>query len=284
MTRQHLGKATKLRRLVPCQCFPQKSVLQSSNMAKKSKRQTTKNQSFLDVRTALPVLARLLLTLLLPFVLTLVLGSSEGSNAPILGGIGVASWFLGLFWYGLPGMGLRGGRPLFAGIGFATLGWLAFLLLRFTFISLNLNAADSGRSFIYLLLFEAFAIQLWAFGLLFRTLAEWRSPLAAAIGSGFGFGAVAFVLFQEAYSSGMISLLYFMLWGAFYGIIRLRTGSLLGTALVQTLHSFTVWVALGPLPALTPTDRLPTVYLLAGLVYLVVIWRLWPKEKADYRV
>lgn len=252
-------------------------------MAKKS-RQKPANKRTPAIQTALPVTVRILLTLLLPFALTLILGSSEGSNAPILGGVGVASWFLGLFWYGLPEMGLRGGRPLFAGIGFATLGWLAFLLFRFTFISLNLNAADSGRSFIYLLLFEAFAVQLWAFGLLFRGLAEWRGPLTAAVGSGIGFGAVAFVLFQEAYSSDIISLLYFMVWGVFYGIIRLRTGSLLGTMIIQTLHSFTVWVALGPMPVLTPADRLPTVYLLAALVYLVVIWRLWPKEETDYRV
>jgi len=253
-------------------------------MAKKAKQKPSNNRSQLNIKTALPVTVRILLTLLLPFALTLILGSSEGSNAPILGGIGVASWFLGLFWYGLPGMGLRGGRPLFAGIGFATLGWLAFLLFRFSFISLNLNAADSGRSFIYLLLFEAFAVQLWAFGLLFRGLAEWRGPLTAAIGSGIGFGAVAFVLFQEVYRSDMISLLYFAVWGVFYGIIRLRTGSLLGTMLIQTMHSFTVWVALGPMPALTPADSLPTVYLLTGLVYLVVIWRLWPKDEADYRV
>lgn len=252
-------------------------------MAKKS-RQKPANKRTPAIQTALPVTVRILLTLLLPFALTLILGSSEGSNAPILGGVGVASWFLGLFWYGLPEMGLRGGRPLFAGIGFATLGWLAFLLFRFTFISLNLNAADSGRSFIYLLLFEAFAVQLWAFGLLFRGLAEWRGPLTAAVGSGIGFGAVAFVLFQEAYSSDIISLLYFMVWGVFYGIVRLRTGSLLGTMIIQTLHSFTVWVALGPMPVLTPADRLPTVYLLAALVYLVVIWRLWPKEETDYRV
>ncbi|MBK7893410.1 MAG: CPBP family intramembrane metalloprotease [Anaerolineaceae bacterium] len=253
-------------------------------MAKKSKQNRTHNQPKPTIRTALPLPVRILLTLLLPFALTLILGSSEGSNAPVLGGVGVASWFLGLFWYGLPGLGLRGGRPLFAGIGFATLGWLAFLLFRFTFISLNLGVAESGRSFVYLLLFEAFAVQLWAFGLLFRSLAEWRGGLTAAVGSGIAFGAVAFVLFQEVYASDLPSLVYFVAWGIFYGIIRLRTGSFLGAMLVQTLHSYTVWVALGPLPALTPPDRLPTVYLLAGLVYLVVIWRLWPKEEADYRI
>lgn len=253
-------------------------------MTKKSKQKSVQTADSLPSQTTLPAPLRILITLLIPLVLTLALGSEAGSNAPILGGVGVASWFLGLFWYRLPGMGLRGGRPLFAGIGFATLGWLAFLLFRFTFISLNLNAADSARSFVYLLLFEAFAVQLWAFGLLFRSLVEWRGGLTAAIGSGIAFGAVAFVLFQEAYASDVVSLLYFVVWGVFYGLIRLRTGSLLGAALVQTLHSFTVWVALGPLPALTPANRLATVYLLAGLVYTVVIWRLWPKEEADYRL
>lgn len=253
-------------------------------MAKKSKQRVHKQSSPLTTKTTLPVTVRLVLILLLPFALTLVLGGSEDSNAPILGGLGVISWFIGLFWLGLPGMGLRGGRPLFAGIGFATLGWLAFLFFRFSFISLNLNAADSGRSFVYLLLFEAFATQLWAFSLLFRTLAEWRGGLTAAVASGIAFGAVAFVLFQEAYDSNITSLLYFIVWGVFYGIIRLRTGSFLGTMLIQTLHSFTVWVALGPPPVLTAADRLPTVYLLTGLVYAVVIWRLWPKEEADYRL
>jgi hypothetical protein len=252
--------------------------------AKRTKQTQTNKQATLKGKTALPVTIRIVLTLLLPFVLTLLLSSGEGSNAPILGGIGVASWFLGLFWYGLPEMGLRGGRPLFAGIGFATLGWLAFLLFRFTFISLNLGVAESGRSFVYLLLFEAFAMQLWAFGLLFRSLAEWRGGLTAAMGSGIAFGAVAFILFQEVYVSDLPSFLYFMMWGVFYGIIRLRTGSFLGAMFIQTLHSFTVWVALGPLPLLTPADRLPTVYLLAGLVYLVVIWRLWPKQEEDYRI
>ncbi len=185
---------------------------------------------------------------------------------------------MGFFWVGLSGLGLRGGRPLFAGIGFATLGWLAFLLFRFSFISLNLNAADSPRTLCLPHLFEAFAAL--GFGLLFRTLAEWRGGLTAAVGSGIAFGAVAFVLFQEAFDSNIASLLYFIVWGVFYGIIRLRDGRFLGTLFIQTLHSFTVWVALGPPPVLTTAaDRLPTVYLLSGLVYLVVIWRLWPKEK-----
>lgn len=241
------------------------------------------NEHLLTARTSLPVPLRLLLTLLLPFVLTLLLGV-QGNNAPILGVLGVLSWFLGLFWYGLPAMGLRGGRPLFAGIGFATLGWLALLLFRFGFITLNLNATNSGSSFIFLLLFEAFAVQLWAFGLLFRGVAEWRGPLTAAIVSGIAFGVVAFILFQEAFNNDLISLFYFMVWGLFYGLIRLRTGSLLGSVIIQTLHSFTVWVALGPPPLLSGSDKLQTVYLLTAFVYAVVIWRLWPKEAADYRV
>ncbi|MCP4422013.1 MAG: CPBP family intramembrane metalloprotease [Chloroflexi bacterium] len=239
--------------------------------------------SFLIAKATLPVPVRIGLTLLLPFIVTLLL-DGQSNNAPILGTLGVISWFLGLFWYGLSQMGLRGGRPLFAGIGFATLGWLALLLFRFYFISLNLGTANSGRSFVFLLLFEAFAVQLWAFGLLFRGLAEWRGPLTAAIVSGISFGGVAFVLFQEAFSSDIVGLLYFLIWGAFYGIIRLRTGSLLGSVIIQTLHSFTVWVALGSPSQLSSASDLQTVYLLTGLVYLVVIWRLWPKEESDYRV
>ena len=96
---------------------------------------------------------RIMLTLLLPFALTLILGSNEGSNAPILGGIGVVSWFLGLFWYRLPGMGLRGGRPLFAGIGFGTLGWLAFLLFS---LQLYLPKPQRRRFRSQLYLFTAF--------------------------------------------------------------------------------------------------------------------------------
>jgi Type II CAAX prenyl endopeptidase Rce1-like len=252
-------------------------------MGNKSKQKIDEKDGLLTAKTSLPAPVRVGLTLLLPIILTLLLGD-RSNNAPILGILGVASWFLGLFWYGLPQMGLRGGRPLFAGIGFATLGWLALLLFRFSFISLNLNAVDSGRSFVFLLLFEAFAVQLWAFGLLFRGLAEWRGPLTAAIGSGISFGVVAFVLFQEAYSSDIVSLLYFVVWGAFYGIIRLRTGSLLGSVIIQTLHSFTVWVALGPPPPLSSVNKLQAAYLLTAFVYALVIWRLWPKEEADYRV
>jgi hypothetical protein len=250
-------------------------------MANKLKQKKNENETMLTAKTSLPAPVRLLLTLLLPFVLTLFL-EDRGNNALVLGSLGVVSWFFGLFWYGLSQMGLRGGRPLFAGIGFATVGWLALLLFRFYFIPLNLNAVDSGRSFVFLLLFEAFAVQLWTFGLLFRGMAEWRGPLMAAFGSGIAFGSVAFILFQEAVSSDIVSLLYFGVWGLFYGIIRLRTGSLLGSVVIQTLHSFTVWVALGPPPA--SDSKLQTVYLLTAFVYALLIWRLWPKEEADYRV
>lgn len=238
----------------------------------------------MEARTNLSPPIRTGLSLLLPLAGALLVSFLTGSNAPALGAMGVISWFLGLFWYGLPGLGLRGGRPLFAGIGFATLGWLAFLLFRFTFIRLNLDPTDSGRLFIYLLVFEAFAVQIWANGVLFRSLADWRGPLTAAAGSGILFGTAAFLFFQEVYVANLISLLYFMLWGFFFGIIRLRTGSFLGMVTVQTLHSFTAWVALGALPALTPLTSLLWVYGLSALTYVIVIWRLWPKEEADYRI
>ncbi|VAW41435.1 hypothetical protein MNBD_CHLOROFLEXI01-5160 [hydrothermal vent metagenome] len=117
---------------------------------------------------------------------------------------------------------------------------------------------------------------------MFRGLAEWRGPLTAAIGSGIAFGAVAFILFQETFNNDIVTLFYFGVWGLFYGMIRLRTGSLLGSVVIQTLHSFTVWVALGPPPS--SDSNLQTVYLLTALVYALLIWRLWPKEEADYRV
>ena len=82
----------------------------------------------------------------------------------------------------------------------------------------------------------------------------------------------------------MISgFLYFMLWGILYGVIRLRSGSLLGGVIVQTMQSFTGWIVL--IPVAQPADaQLRTLYLGAGLCYLIIIWRLWPKLEDDYRV
>jgi hypothetical protein len=246
----------------------------------------------------LPPVIQAAVALLLPPVLALTVGLllSEGAAsetaasvssvqavlAPVLAVVGGTSWLLGLFWYGLKNLGLRGGRPLFSGIAFASLGWLALLPLRFYFV--RLEAFGSGFDvFFYLLLFEAFAVQLWLFGLLFRAVALWRGPLTAAISSGLLFGAVAVTLFQEATSSGLVSLAYFGLWGIFYGIIRLRTGSLLGMVLVQATQSFTTWTVLLPPTPPDPT-QVQWLHLATSLALLVFIWRLWPQEVGDYRV
>jgi membrane protease YdiL (CAAX protease family) len=200
----------------------------------------------------------------------------------LFGPIGIISWFLGLRWYGLPGLGLRGKRPLFSGIGFAVLGWFAFLIFRLFVTSRGLGTGF--QDFVFLLLFEAFCVQLWLFGLVFHSLADWRGPLTAAIASGIVFGAVALLLFQNSYIAGVSSLVYFPLWGIFYGIIRLRTGSILGTVIVQAMQSFTGWVVLLPVLPRPDITELQTLYLGTGAAYLVLIWRLWPKQEDDYRV
>ena len=210
--------------------------------------------------------------------------SDQSALAILFTGLGLVSWFLGLRWYGLSGMGLRSHRALYAGIGFAALGWLTFLILRFYFVHIiGFGPANSTRSFIFLLLFEAFAVQIWLFGLLFRALADWRGAMTAAIGSGIIFGTVAYLLFQESFTSSIISFVYFVLWGILYGIIRLRTGSLIGIAVVQALHSFTAWVVMVPQSPVQSIE-LQSLYLAAGAAYLILLWRLWPKTKEDYRV
>ncbi len=202
----------------------------------------------------------------------------------MLAGVGISSLIIGVRWYGLPGMGLRGGRPLYAGIGFATLGWISFLVVRFLTVEISAyGSSNSGPVFIFLLLFEAFAVQLWTFGLVFHCVAEWRGPLTAAVFGGILFGAVASLLFLEPTTAAISSLLYFTLWGVFYGVIRLRTGSLLGSVIVQALQSWTVWILLAPVQSID-TDQLRNLYLISSLLYLIFIWRLWPKKADDYRV
>ena len=197
---------------------------------------------------------------------------------------GLIGWLLGLRWYGMDGMGLRGKRPLTSGIGFAFLGWLAFLALRFAFVRIvGFGPAGSTRAFAYLLLFEAFALQIWTFGLLFRAIADWKGPLTAAIGSGLVFGFIAAAFFQEAFVNTPFSTIYFLMWGILYGIIRLRTGSIIGVILVQALHSFSAWVV-NVSPSPPDASQLQTLYLTATIAYMIIIWRLWPKETADYRV
>ncbi len=210
--------------------------------------------------------------------------TDQSAIAILFAGLGLVSWFIGLRWYGLAGMGLRGKRPLYSSIGFATLGWVAFLLLRFFFVRiLGFGPPDSGRSFVFLLLFEAFAVQLWVFGLLFRALADWRGPMTAAIGSGIIFGAVAYLLFQESFSGSLVSFLQFVMWGVFLGIVRLRTGSILGSVVIQALQSFTAWTVMVP-EAPPLNSQLQTLYITVSVAYLILIWRLWPKVKEDYRI
>ena len=246
-----------------------------------------------QARTNLPVSIRVGLAILLPVFISLIVTGLTGNvsglgqatnSAPFLAGVGIVSWVLALFWYGLANVGMRGKRPLFAGIGFATLGWVTFLLFRAIFLPIDVQQGESARAFVYILLFQAFATQLWTFGVIFRSVAEWRGPLTGAFVSGVIFGGAAFVLFQESYLTDLFSLLYFILWGVFYGIIRLRTGSFLGVFIIQTMQSFTAWVVLGAYTPDTPASQLYLVYGLSGIAYLIFIWRLWPKVVSDYRV
>lgn len=258
---------------------------------------------------------RLLVSLIIPPAVGLLVGfvtgtlaapaATEQTNAaPLFAALGLISWFIGLRLYGLRGLGVRGGRPLFAGIGFAVLAWVAVLIGRFlpmlpqasfnesgqAVVEIILNvpvmaiqSAGAGRAFAYLLLFEAFAVQVWAFGLVFRAVADWRGGLTAAFAGGILFGAVGYALFRESFVPGLPALGYFLLWGIVYGMIRLRTGSILGPILVQALQSFTAWFVFQP-PADMATTGIQTVYGAAGLLLAVITWRLWPRRESDYRV
>ena len=115
-------------------------------------------------------------------------------------------------------------------------------------------------------------------------MADWRGALTAAVACGVVFGAVGFLLFQNVYTASLITLIYYTTWGVFYGIIRLRTGSLLGMVIIQALQTFTAWTALGSMPPDTAVTQLLWVYGLSAVVTAVFIWRLWPKIESDYRV
>ena len=243
---------------------------------------------------SLPALPRVILSLILPIAGALLFnliatgsarlgGNEQGEIVLQLAGAGLVSWLLGLIWYGLPGTGLRFGRPLFAGIGFAVLAWILFLVVRLTVENEAYGGSDTGRSFFYILIFEAFCVQLWTFGVFFRSVADWRGPLTAAVSSGILFGAIAFLFFQESFTNMPSSLLYFTIWGVLYGFIRLRTGSLLGTVIVQAMQSFTGWQVM--IPEDPPdTTQLRIFYLATSSLYAILIWRLWPKVEDDYRV
>jgi hypothetical protein len=233
-----------------------------------------------------------LLSLLVPLAAaTFLYNFAAGNNlnsrpalALFLGVLGAASWILGLRWYGLPGLGLRGGRPLFASIGFAVLAWLVLFLARLYFVdSRGLGSTGAAAEFFHLLVFEAFCTQLYAFGPFFRSVADWRGSLTAAIAGGLLFAFVGLFYFAEPHTLSAQALFYFATWGVLYGLIRLRTGSLLGSVLIQALQGFTVWFVL--LPPVTPDVYwLNWLHVVAGGLFIIIIWRLWPKTEEDYRV
>ena len=262
--------------------------------------ETARNRAVVVI--VLPLLAALLIGVITGSLFTPA--TVAGNAAPIFAALGITGWFAGLRLYGLRGMGLRGGRPLFAGIGFAVLAWVAVLIGRFLpmrplasidetgqgtieiplhILVMAYQSVGAGRAYFYLLVFEAFAVQLWTFGVVFRALAEWRGGLTAAVTSGILFGAVGYVFFRESFVPGLPTLIYFLSWGILYGIIRLRTGSILGPVIVQSLQSFTAWFVLEPPADMTQTG-IRTVYLAISVMFAIIIWRLWPRLESDYRI
>lgn len=254
-----------------------------------------------DQRRLPPPATRVFLSLAIPLLVAAIVasvaGALPGGPGPVdpteragasvlLASLGVTSLLLGLYWYGLPALGFRGHRPLYAGIGFATLGWVVLFAARLFLVSSNpevLVAPGFGSTFLYLFFFEALSLQLWTFGLFFRSMADWGGPLTAAISGGLLFGLVAYLFFEEALISSVTAILFFLLWGVFYGLIRLRTGGILGMVIIQAMQSLTTWHIL--LPQERPAiQELQNLYLAAGIFYLIFIWRLWPKEEEDYRV
>lgn len=214
-----------------------------------------------------------------------LLAQSRGTpvDGAFLAGLGIVSWLLGLRWYGMAGMGLRGGRPLFAGIGFAFLGWALFLIARLFVLIEFANLPDNlGQIFFYTLVLEAFCVQLWTFGTLYHGLVDWLGGIGGSIAAGVLFGAVGFLFFAESTGSPL-ALLYFVSWGLLYAFTRLRTGSLVGIVLVQAMHTLTAWSVLP-----TPVDVVPadfvSLYVLSSIFYLIIVWRLWPRQASDIRL
>jgi len=225
-------------------------------------------------------------TIIILVVINNLFGAVDNTLAQssmLLGGFGIISWFMGSAWYGAKGMGMRGGRPMFAGSGFAFMGWVALLVMRVAFSDIpGFTNGRLGSDFVYLLLFEAFAVQIWTFGFFFRSVADWRGPLTAAFSSGTLFGVIAYLTFLESFELTGLAFGYFLLWGLFYGLVRLRTGSILGIVVTQAMQSLTAWQLL--LPNLIPPLQFNSLYTAMGIVYAIFIWRLWPKEESDYRV
>ena len=183
-----------------------------------------KKQTTIADQPSLPPAIRAILALIVPLIGAFFFAfatqefsstaiNDQAALVPFFMGLGLVSLFLGVRWYGLTPLGMRGGRPLFSSIGFAVLGWTALIIIRFT--TITILGLDSGLDeFFYRLLFEAFCVQIWAFGLLFRSLSDWRGPLTATFGSGILFGLIASLFFREAPDVPAItSLIYFSIMG-----------------------------------------------------------------------
>ena len=99
----------------------------------------------------LPAIVRTSLSLLVPLTLAMIAVSTQAgggvNNALPLGVAGIAAWLMGMIWfrYGPQGLGLRGGRPWFAGGGFAVIAWVIFLILRFFLVEVDEQLPESGR-------------------------------------------------------------------------------------------------------------------------------------------
>lgn len=176
---------------------------------------------------------------------------------------------------------------MFSGAGFAFLGWVGILILRFIFVEISETQflqQPLWQSFLYLLLFEAFAVQLWIFGIFFRGMADLRGGISAAVMSGMVFAVIAFYYFLESYEGTLTAFLYFLAWGVFYGVIRLRTGSIVGIVFVQAMQSLTAWFLFPTTVPVSDSTFNSLFYIYMGIIYVVFIWRLWPKEESDYRI
>ncbi len=262
---------------------------------KSKKSEPTGSNSNVAIAIGVPLLGSLLLGQAV-ISLTGAPGDSLSRSSIVLAALGMISMFYGMQKYGTPGMGLRGGRPMFAGSGFAFMGWVAILILRFIYIAIDESSMlvePLFPIFTYLFLFEAFAVQVWAFSLVFKSVSDAFGGLTAAVVSGLAFAAIGFYFFQESFyltqmfTSGWLTLmgvLYMATWGIFYGMIRLRTGSILGIVLVQAMQSLTVWELIPPFQFVNESNLNPLFFSITGIIYAVLIWRLWPTELSDYRI
>lgn len=277
-----------------------------SAMSKKSKKNKSTNRAQLDPRSQ-GNLSDVVVAIGVPLFGAFLLGqavialsgasnASLSSSSIVLAGLGLISMFYGMQKYKTAGMGLRGGRPMFAGSGFAFLAWVVILIARLFFIAIDENAMlvePLSPIFFYLLIFEAFAVQIWAFSLVFKSVSDAWGGLTAAVVSGLLFAGIGFFFFQEArfleplFGSvwlTIVAILYMATWGILYGMIRLRTGSILGIVLVQAMQSLTVWELIPPFEFLNEANYNPLFFTVTGVLFAVLIWRLWPTELDDYRI